>query len=284
MFARIVTALSRALGREQPKHDASDVLDEYVDAPPSHQNAIDLVPGWNHALPPEHGVMAGPHAFYHDARIHWGLEQFGSLEGKQVLELGPLEAAHTFMLHQAGAARVLAIEANKLAFMRCLIVKEILRLKNAEFLLGDCQKWLATTDERYDLIVACGVLYHMSEPVQLIENICAHADSLIIWTHYFDEVELPPDDPRRTPFSGRVEMRSAHGMTFRLHERSYWKAWRDKKFCGGLNDTHYWMEKQQILDLLRAKGFDDLRLTLEEPDHPYGPAFTVFARRSGAVG
>lgn len=79
-------------------------------------------------------------------------------------------------------------------------------------------------------------------------------------------------------------MRSAHGMAFRLHERSYWKAWRDKKFCGGLNDTHYWMEKQQILDLLRAKGFDDLRFTLEEPDHPYGPAFTVFARRSGAVG
>ena len=94
------------------------MLDEDVDALPSPQNAIDLVPGWNHALPPQFGVTAGVYPFYCDNRILWGVEQFGSLEGKQVLELGPLEASHTQMLHEAGAARILAIEADKLAYMR----------------------------------------------------------------------------------------------------------------------------------------------------------------------
>ena len=283
MISRMLTFLTETLAPGTLKHGSS-VLDEYVDAFPSQQNAIDLVPGWNHALPPQFGVAAGVDAFYGDNRILWGLEQFGSLEGKQVLELGPLEASHTHILHEAGAARILAIEANKLAYMRCLIVKEIMRLNRAEFLLGDCQKWLSATQERYDLIVACGVLYHMSEPVQLIENMCAHTDALIIWTHYFDEAELPPGDLRRTPFSGRVVTRQAHGMEVRLHERSYWKAWRDKKFCGGMSDIHYWMEKQQILDLLRANGFDDIRLATVEPEHPYGPALTIFARRTGAAG
>ena len=282
MFARIFVTLTKILGRMQ-QPEMSKVLDEYVAVLPSKQNSIDLVPGWNNALPPQFGVIAGANVFYNDDRIRWGLEQFGSLEGKYVLELGPLEASHTYMLHQAGAGRILAIEANKLAFMRCLIVKEIMRLTNAEFLLGDCQRWLRATNERYDLIVACGVLYHMTEPVQLIESLCAHTDAVIIWTHYFDEAELQLGDPRRSPFSGLVVTKRAHGIDIRLHERSYHEAWRDKKFCGGLNDTHYWMEKVQIFDLLRANGFSDLRVAMEQPDHPNGPSFCVFAKRTRSV-
>ncbi len=35
-----------------------------------------------------------------------------------ILELGPLEGAHTYQL------RILAIEANAEAFLKCLVVKE----------------------------------------------------------------------------------------------------------------------------------------------------------------
>ena len=262
--------------------EISETFDEYVDAFPSPQNAVDIVPGWNHAVPPECGAVAGPNVFYGDNRIVWGVEQFGPLAGKTILELGPLEASHTWMMHVRDAARIVAIEANKLAFMRCLIVKELLRLNRAEFLLGDVQKWLAKTDEHYDLIVACGVLYHMTHPVQLLENIARCSDAVLIWTQYFDEKELPPGDLRRVPFSGKVRQEQFRGMDIRLHERSYYGAANDKKFCGGLHDDHVWMEKAQILDVLRACGFDDIRLTNEEPDHPNGPAFTLFARRTQA--
>ena len=68
---------------------------------PSHQNAIDAVPGWNHAFPAEYGVEAGPNVMFNDPRIHWAIEQFGGIAGRRVLEVGPLEGSHTFMLDRA---------------------------------------------------------------------------------------------------------------------------------------------------------------------------------------
>ncbi len=55
----------------------------YLDAMPDPQNAVDLIPGWNHALPPDANATAGPAALYNDTRIGWFLEQFGSVDGKR---------------------------------------------------------------------------------------------------------------------------------------------------------------------------------------------------------
>ena len=66
--------------------------------------------------------------------MRWLAETLGGLQGRDVLELGPLEAAHTAALLQAGARSVLAIEANKQAFLKCLIVKELCGLRDASFM------------------------------------------------------------------------------------------------------------------------------------------------------
>jgi len=50
------------------------------------------------------------------------------MKGKKVLELGPLEGAHTYMLEKAGGD-VLSIEGNHGAYIRCLIVKNFYGLK-----------------------------------------------------------------------------------------------------------------------------------------------------------
>src|SRR4051812_20493353 len=99
--------------------------DACVQGIPTNQNAIDLIDGWVSQLPPEVGVNAGHAVLFHDPRTVWALERLGSVAGQTVLELGPLEGGHTYMLHQGGA-RVLAIEANKRAYLKCLIVKELL--------------------------------------------------------------------------------------------------------------------------------------------------------------
>ena len=49
------------------------------------------------------------------------------MAGKTVLELGPLEGAHTYQLHQRGA-NIVAVEASKQAYLKCLITKEIVGL------------------------------------------------------------------------------------------------------------------------------------------------------------
>jgi hypothetical protein len=257
------------------------VLDEYAVGMPSAQNAVDALPGWNSALPEHVGAKAGPAALYNDPRILWALEQFGSIEGCKILELGPLEASHTYLLEREGAAEIHAIEANKLSFLRCLVVKELLDLKRAKFFLGDFSEWLGHRPERYDLIIASGVLYHMQSPGRLLELISASCDAFYLWTHYASDEAMPADDPRRSVFVGPAEIQEWHGVQVRLYRRSYHGAWRSKSFCGGMHDLHRWIEKDDILALIRALGFADIRIAHDHPDHPNGPSFSIFARRAG---
>jgi hypothetical protein len=280
LFEKIRAALDRRTAKKEL--DPARIFDAYVDAAPSPQNLVDLLKGWNHALPDFSGALAGPHPFYADPRILWALEQFGSVQGASILELGPLEGSHTYLISQHGPRRIVAIEANKLALLKCLIVKEILKLKAAEFLLGDCQKWFDQSEERFDLIFACGILYHMRDPVQLLQSISTHTDALMIWTHYFDDHAMPISDPRRVPFSGEVRRRDFRGLSVNLHERSYFAAEKDQKFCGGLQDKHYWMERSDIVAVLERCGFNDIRFAHDEPGHPFGPAVALFARRTTA--
>jgi hypothetical protein len=256
------------------------VLDEYVVGMPCAQNAIDVLPGWNQALPPPADVVAGRGAFYHDPRILWAIEQFGSIEGRKILELGPLEASHTWLLEQHGPSEIHAIEANKLSFLRCLVVKELVDLRKAKFYLGDFAAWLNNDERRYDFIVASGVLYHMEDPIRLLELIAARTDAFYLWTHYMSDEAMPDGDPRRGAIIGPAEIQDWRGVPVRLYKRSYYGAWRSKSFCGGMYDLHRWVEKNDIVRVINALGFDDVRLAHDEPNHDNGPSFSVFARRT----
>jgi hypothetical protein len=270
-----------AHGPTSARPDAA--LSEYVTSMPSAQNAVDILPGWNHSLPDAAGVTAGTGFFHNDPRIAWALEQFGPVEGKRILELGPLEAAHTTFIDRQAPALLHSIEANKLSFLRCLIVKEILDLKHAKFFLGNFIPWLESPPTRYDLIVASGVLYHMQDPVRLIELVGACTDAFYVWTHYYDTNAMAIDDLRHTPFVGAPEVQVVNEIPVHLYTRSYHGAWQSKSFCGGIHDLHRWMAKEDIINVIRSFGFDDIRIAHDEPGHQNGPSFSIFAKRSTAT-
>lgn len=231
-------------------------------------------------MPPHIAAVAGTAPLYADGRVSWCLEQFGSVAGRKILELGPLEAMQTYMLDQQQPEFIHAVEANKLSFLRCLITKELLDIKRAKFLHGNFLPWLEQTEIRYDLIVASGVLYHMSDPLRLLDLIGAHTDALYIWTHYYSDAAMPVGDARRAAFSGEVERVDFRGHAVALHCRSYHGAWKANSYCGGMVDRHYWMERDDILAVLRLLGFDDVRTAHELTDQPNGPCLSIFARRS----
>ncbi len=276
--SRLLSAFRAA----EPEPAGTSLPDRYVSGLPSAQNAIDLIPGWNHAFPEEYGVRAGPAHSHHDPRILWCLEQAGGVAGRRVLELGPLEGMHSYMIARAGVGQLDAIEANNLAYLRCLISKEIFGLANVRYWLGDFRAWMDSGEHRYDLVVASGVLYHSPDPVGLIKAIAGVTSQFFIWTHYYDDCLATPEDYNRgRPFSGRTHVQDFQGSPITLHERTYYKAWNDPKFCGGMQDVHYWLTRADILRVIDLLGFDTTT-THEEVDHPNGPAFSLFAKRRQA--
>ena len=260
------------------KERPANAFDIYVTSTPSLQNAVDAIAGWNTSFPSQFGLKAGSLATYNDPRILWAMENFGPLDGRRVLELGPLEGGHTSMLEAAGA-QVDAIEANQRAFLRCLVTKEILRLTRSRFWLGDFIKALENSEQKYDFIVACGVLYHLTNPLDLIELAATRTDAVYFWTHVVTEEAMPSSDPRRLVISPEVEAHQFHGVNVRAYRRTYANAQESVAFCGGPNDEHRWLHRDDLLEAVKAVGFTDIRTAHDEPNHPYGPALSIFARK-----
>lgn len=246
--------------------------ENFFEHPPSNQNAIDLFEGqWFSIMPDELNVDSkGIGKLHDDGRIHWASSMFGGFEDKSILELGPLEACHTAMLEKAGANSIVGIEANSEAFLRCLVVKELLGLKRSQFKLGNFVGYLREEEETFDVSIACGVLYHMKNPVELIELLAKRVRFLFVWTHYFDSQLIEQNDVVKSKFSGSW-VASHMGFDHRLHAYGYGEALDWKGFCGGGSESCNWMEKEEMLRAFNHFGFELLDEKLES-NHIHGPA------------
>lgn len=268
-----VTAFWR---RIQPALNPNSI---YSRAWPNDQAAVDLFKGeWTANVP---GLIGGGRdMFENDARPDWANRAYGGLEGKSVLELGPLEGAHTYKLENIGA-KVEAIESNKFAFQRCLIAKNILNMKS-KFLVGDFVPFVAQTDKHYDMVFASGVLYHMQNPVATLHDLCRISDSVFLWTHYYDKEALDKIAYNAKSFSSnRTKTFAINGLSVTCHERIYARKWITyfaPGFCGGMHLSTSWMRLEDIHRCLDVFGFE---VTKSEADaaHPNGPAVLIFARR-----
>jgi hypothetical protein len=252
------------------------VNDKYEERAPARESVVALFGDqWVSALP---GLESGDVALFADDRIRWALELAGGVSGKRVLELGPLEGGHTYMLQQGGAAHIDAIEANTLCYLKCLLVQQLFELDRATFQLGNFVPWLHATDETYDLVVAAGVLYHLSDPVPVLDAICRAGDQVYLWTHYVDLELMPKKDRRYKRWFVGVEEHDYAGKPYPLHRRAYKRGpSEDPKFIGGVHTTTAWIEKQTILDVFAAHGFE-VEVAHEANNHS-GPSASFFATK-----
>ena len=246
---------------------------------PSHQNAIDLFRDhWAGKIEEVHpGVTSGPMALFDSdhrpsiAAQHLGFSP-GSLHGMSILELGPLEGAHTYQLAKLGADRILAIEANAEAFLKSLVVKEIPQTPRCQFLLGDCLKFLQESGDTFDIIFCSGVLYHMENPFDLIKAISLRTNRVFLWTHYYN----PGTQGGPTLLPRAVD---CDGLDLTFYEHVYGDGVESDTFYGGNRTTASWLSKEGIERCFRHFGFD---LTIhEDAPHQVGPSITATAIRQG---
>lgn len=257
-----------------------NILDEYITSAPSPQQALDIFKGeWSSNLPePFAELQAGSAQLFEDARIEWCATQFNGFEGKTVLELGPLEAGHTYMIERLGAAEIVSIEANTRAYLKCLIVKELLELKRARFLCGDFVEYLRTNQRKFDVCIASGVLYHMRNPVELLALVAKASDQIFIWTHYYDSAIISQNPKLAYKLSGGT-LTEYEGFRHTLYRQDYKAALNWGGFCGGNQEFSNWLSRDDILACLRHFGFKDIQINFDHPNHPNGPSFALTATR-----
>lgn len=257
-----------------------NILDQYVDLSPSMQNSLDIFKGeWASELPGNLALLkAGRSQLFEDSRVDWAIEQLGGVHGKNILELGPLEAGHTFMLEKAGAASVTAIESNTHAYLRCLIVKEILELKRAKFLCGNFIEYFRDNPPQFSICFASGVLYHMKNPAELIFLISKSASQVYIWTQYYDSkiIQSNPLLAPKFPNSSRANFK---GFEHTLYRQEYQDALNYSAFCGGSSPFSEWMSRDEILSCLKYFGFDNISIQFDQPLSQNGPSISLLASR-----
>ena len=259
----------------------SDGLDKYVLSKPSDQNVIDVFQGtWASRLPDEFGLVTKPgeSELFDDDRVAWIEEVFGAFTDWNILELGPLEGGHSYMLHNRNAKKIVSVEANTRSFLKCLCVKEVLKLDRVEFKLGDFMAYLKTDTEKYDMVLASGVLYHMSKPIELLEMISRVSERLFIWTHYFDEEAV-----RRNNLAHKfnpVQSFDHKGVTYKYSTQLYKGGHNWSGFYGGPEAESKWLTKKSLLEALDQFGFTDIKIRSDNADHPNGPTITLCASKA----
>ncbi len=278
MSSFLHNCLQRVRYSAQALNLGSAISQRYVQSAPSPQNALDIFKGewWSRLPAPFAALHAGALTMFEDVRISWALSQFGELKNQSVLELGPLEGGHSYMFERAGAASVLAIEANPRAYLKCLVVKEILNLRHTHFLCGDFLEYWRNDPPRCDAACASGVLYHTLEPVELIAPLSKVTDRLFLWTHYYDPQLLRPKQLKR--FTAQYE-REYEGFSSRLFRYNYWGSLGARRFCGGSRAYAHWARREEILACLEHFGFNTVHTAFETPDHADGPALALVALR-----
>jgi len=250
-----------------------------VTSAPSAQHAVDAVPDtWASRLPPPlEAVRAGEAELFEDPRITWGLQNLGGIGDMTVLELGPLEGAHSYMAQQAGAARVTAVEANTTAFLKCLVAKELLDLHRCSFLCGDVLEYMAASSETFDVCIACGILYHSAEPVRMLELISARSKRLVMWTHVYDPVALERRHLARR--LGPSEELEHGGYRHSVHRHRYGVDRKLAGFYGGTQSYSNWLPREELIRALEHFGWTSIEIGFDEPRHLNGPALALSAVR-----
>ncbi len=257
------------------------VENPYAEASPHAQQTLDLFKGrWASRLPIE-GVSTGETPLFDDPRVGWALTHLNRLGADtsqcDFLELGPLEGGHSFGLIRNGVKSVTAIEANKQAFLKCLVAREVLGHARVRFLLGDAMAFLQTSETCYDVVFASGFLYHMQDPVKCLELIALRARALFLWTVYWDE-QFARENPLVRAGSDGVHAIRYKGRDLRLHRHGYGGGIDYSRFWGGPDTHSHWMEREDLKLVLRLNGFTEIHEELET--NPNGCALKLVATKA----
>jgi SAM-dependent methyltransferase len=181
------------------------------------------------------------------------------LAGKTIADLGCLEGGYTAGFARLGMTAT-GFEVRESNFTNCLHVKSQLKLDNLAFVkadLNDIDKY-----GMFDALWACGILYHLHDPRIFLEKAARACRKVILLeTHFTYEERTPAADC--WGLSELCEHQGMKGRWFEEHEAVPHEELEKMKWASWANGTSFWLQKEYLLDLIHAVGFD---IVLEQYD------------------
>ncbi len=100
--------------------------------------------------------------------------------GRSVLDVGCNEGKRGLEALKAGASSLVGFDCREANVAKARFVARVLGIENAEFHRGSVDTW---PDERpYDIVLLCGLLYHLPRPWEAIAKYCAMAREAVLMT------------------------------------------------------------------------------------------------------
>ena len=202
--------------------------------------------------------MGGEHSFAEDPRVELFFEWLG--EPESILELSSFEGGHSLRL-AAGAhvKRLLGLEGRIESIERAGLAARALGLKNIEFLQADLDRDELSPYGQFDAVFCAGLLYHLTKPWKLIEEIAKVTDRLFLDTHFSDTEE--------------VEIEGYRGSWYR--EGGY------SDPLSGLSPASLWLALPSLENALRRAGFEIREHLIIDDCDGCGPRIHLAAVKSG---
>jgi len=200
---------------------------------------------WYHRMYLGNGQYTMPHPVHADAvwaSVRNLLPE--DLGGASVLDLGCNAGFFSLRAKLRNAGRVLGVEAWDLAVAQAEVIKRVWDL-DIEYRQLDAHE-LASIDEAFDLVIFCGLLYHLENPLQVIRQIGRLSrDAVIV------ETEVIPDDP-----ANRLTVRQGGLGKLRLTPttKGFMKFIEGNELNG--DGSNWWVpDLECVLGMLRTAGF-----------------------------
>lgn len=264
LIKRLVNGLLRPTGycvtranvntQEKPKQ--SRAPEKYAAVEFTLENIFALLPDWISKFEIDGRTYGGTHD-YTTERISMlnrqEVHEHIDFKSKSVLEVGPLEAGNTIILERLGAARITSIEGRRENYLKCCVVKNLFQLNKSTFHFDDAMNAGVEKYGPHDVAFVAGLLYHLERPDIFLSNVGRMTETLVLSTHFADELSPEPDATLKT-----VEY---HGNTYR-GKRFGEGRWTE----AGLTSWSLWPFREDLIAMIKDAGFSRISVIHESTD------------------
>ncbi len=183
------------------------------------------------------------------------------VEGKSVIEFGPMDGCHTGALVRMGVREITSIEIRPENYIKTALAKELYGWKNVDLVFDNFHTVTKERYGRFDICLASGVYYHSDAPFVFLENIVGLSD-VIFFSGYCATDKLPADKWIDLEYKGKI-------YKAKLWDDAY------RSFTGGVGVNSYYFSPESIMQWFEVHGYI-LSQTEVLPMDKYAGAFIWF--------